>query len=111
MNEIIFFAIGLVCLTASLLMLSRFFAVWWAIVLLLTTPAWFYLALTLGSEMDARKSHQKVDAMDRKLEQIAEEHKVFREQAEKDEKEFEEKQRASAEAWKKDIESPGTKQD
>jgi hypothetical protein len=110
-SEIIFFAIGLVCLTASLLMLSRFFAVWWSIILLLSTPVWFYLALTLGSEMDARKSNQHVDAMDKKLEQIAEEQKVFREQAAKDEKEFEEKQRTTSEAWKKDIESPGTKQD
>ena len=92
-------------------MLSRFIAVWWAIALLMTTPAWFYLALTLGSEMDASQSRKRVDAMDKKLEQIAEEHKAFREQAERDEKEFEEKQRANAEAWKKDIESPGAKQD
>ena len=111
MNEILFFVAGVASLLISLFLLSRFIAVWWSIILLLSTPGWFYLALTLGSEMDARKSTRKVDEMERKLEQIAEEHKAFREQAEKDEKTFEETQRQNSEAWKKEIEAAGSKQD
>jgi hypothetical protein len=42
----------------------------------------------LGVELDERHSTKRVDEMERKLEQIAEEQKAFREQAEKDEKEF-----------------------
>lgn len=110
-NQILFFVVGVASLVISLLLLSRFIAVWWAIILLLSTPVWFYLALTLGSEMDARTHIKKVDEMQRKLDQIAEEHKTFREQAEKDEKEFEEKQRQNSEVWKKEIESAGEKQD
>ena len=111
MNEILLFGAGVASLVISLMLLSRFVAVWWALILLLTTPVWFYLALTLGSSLDARSSTRKVNEMERKLEEIAEEHKAFREQAEKDEKEFEEKQRMNAEDWKKEIEAAGAKQD
>ena len=111
MTEILLFAAGAASLVCSLLLLSRFIAVWWSIILLLSTPVWFYLALTLGSELDARKSTKTADELERKLEQIAAEHKAFREQTEKDEKEFELTQRQNAEAWKKEIEAAGAKQD
>ena len=111
MFELGLFGIGVASLAISLLLLSRFIAVWWSILLLLSTPVWIYLALTLGVEMDERHSTKRVDEMERKLEQIAEEHKAFREQAEKEEKEFEEKQRLQSEAWKKELDAAGAKQD
>ncbi len=111
MIELGLFGIGVASLAISLLLLSRFIAVWWAMLLLLSTPVWIYLALTVGVELDERQSTKRVDDMERKLEQIAEEHKAYREQAEKDEKEFEEKQRLQSEAWKKELEATGTKQD
>lgn len=79
--------------------------------MLLTTPAWFYLGLTLGSQMDARMNHKVGSELDRKIQQISDEQKLLREQNLKEEKDFEENQRAQTERWKKDIESPGVKQD
>ncbi len=111
MIELGLFGVGVASLAISLLLLSRFIAVWWSILLLLSTPVWIYLALTLGVELDEQHSSRRVDDMERRLEAIAEEHKAFREQAEKDEKEFEEKQRLQSEAWKKELEAAGAKQD
>lgn len=79
--------------------------------MLLTTPAWFYLGLTLGSQMDARMNHKVGSELDLKIQQISNEQKLLREQNLKEEKDFEENQRAQTERWKKDIESPGAKQD
>ena len=79
--------------------------------MLLTTPAWFYLGLTLGSQMDARMNHKVGSELDLKIQQISDEQKLLREQNLKEEKDFEENQRAQTERWKKDIESPGSKQD
>ncbi len=79
--------------------------------MLLTTPAWFYLGLTLGSQMDARMNHKVGSELDLKIQQISDEQKLLREQNLKEEKDFEENQRAQTERWKKDIESPGAKQD
>lgn len=111
MIELGLFGIGVASLAISLVLLSRFIAVWWAIILLLSTPFWIYLALTLGVQLDAQHSTKRADEMERKLEIIAEEHKAFREQTEKDEKEFEEKQRLQSEAWKKELDAEGAKQD
>jgi hypothetical protein len=109
--ELGLFGIGIASLALSLLLLSRFIAVWWSLLLLISTPVWIYLALTLGVDLDEQHNTKRVDDMERKLEQIAEEHKAFREQTEKDEKEFEEKQRQQSEAWKKELDAAGTKQD
>ena len=111
MIELGLFGVGIASLAISLMLLSRFIAVWWSLIMLLSTPVWIYLALTLGVELDERHSTKRVDEMERKLELIAEEQKAFREQAEKDEKEFEEKQRLQSEAWKKELDAAGVKQD
>ncbi len=79
--------------------------------MLLTTPAWFYLGLTLGSQLDARASHKKGSELELKIEQLSVEQQRLREQNLKEEKDFEENQRAQTERWKKEIESPGIKQD
>ena len=79
--------------------------------MLLTTPAWFYLGLTLGSQLDARTNHKKGSELEIKLEQLSEEQQRLREQNLKEEKDFEENQRVQTERWKKEIEAPGTKQD
>lgn len=79
--------------------------------MLLTTPAWFYLGLTLGSQLDARTNHKKGSELEIKLKQLSEEQQRLREQNLKEEKDFEENQRVQTERWKKEIESPGTKQD
>ena len=111
MNEYIFFGIGITSLVISLILLSRFIAFWWSLLMLLTTPAWFYLGLTLGSQLDARTNHKKGSELELKIEQLSEEQKLLREQNLKEEKDFEENQRVQTERWKKEIESPGTKQD
>jgi len=110
-SEYIFFGVGTVSLVISLILLSRFIAFWWSLLMLLTTPAWFYLGLTLGSQMDARMNHKVGSELDLKIQQISDEQKLLREQNLKEEKDFEENQRAQTERWKKDIESPGAKQD
>jgi hypothetical protein len=110
-SEYIFFGVGAVSLVISLILLSRFIAFWWSLLMLLTTPAWFYLGLTLGSQMDARMNHKIGSDLDLKIQQISDEQKLLREQNLKEEKDFEENQRAQTERWKKDIESPGAKQD
>ncbi len=79
--------------------------------MLLTTPAWFYLGLTLGSQLDARANHKKGSELEIKIEQLSEERQRLREQNLKEEKDFEENQREQTERWKKEIESPGAKQD
>ena len=79
--------------------------------MLLTTPVWFYLGLTLGSQLDARTNHKKGSELEIKLEQLSEEQQRLREQNLKEEKDFEENQRTQTERWKKEIESPGIKQD
>jgi hypothetical protein len=79
--------------------------------MLLTTPAWFYLGLTLGSQLDARANHKKGSELEIKIEQLSEERQRLREQNLKEEKDFEENQREQTERWKKEIESPGMKQD
>jgi hypothetical protein len=79
--------------------------------MLLTTPAWFYLGLTLGSQLDASTNHKKGSELEIKLEQLSEEQQRLREQNLKEEKDFEENQRTQSERWKKEIESPGIKQD
>ena len=79
--------------------------------MLLTTPAWFYLGLTLGSQLDATTRHKKGAELEIKLEQLSEEQHRLREQNLKEEKDFEENQRTQTERWKKEIESPGIKQD
>ncbi len=109
--ELSLFGAGVASLAISLVLLSRFIAFWWSAILLLSTPVWIYLALTVGVELDARHSTRQADEMDRRLEQIAEEHKSFHEQAEQDEKNLEEQQRLQAEAWKKELEAAGDKQD
>ena len=48
--------------------------------MLLTTPAWLYLGLTLGSELDARVSHKKGYELELKMQKISEEQKLLREQ-------------------------------
>ncbi len=111
MIELSLFGAGVASLLISLVLLSRFIAFWWSVILLLTTPVWIYLALTLGVQLDARHSTKVADEMERKLEQIEAEHKAFREQAEQDEKTFEEQQRLQSEAWKKELEAAGAKQD
>ena len=58
--------------------------------MLLTTPAWFYLGLTLGSQMDARMNHKVGSELDLKIQQISDEQKLLREQNLKEEKDFEE---------------------
>jgi len=110
-NEYIFYGVGITCLLISLILLSRFIAFWWSLLMLLTTPAWFYLGLTLGSQLDARTNHKKGSELEIKLEQLSEEQQRLREQNLKEEKDFEENQRVQTERWKKEIESPGTKQD
>jgi hypothetical protein len=110
-NEYIFFGIGSISLVISLILLSRFIAFWWSLLMLLTTPAWFYLGLTLGSEMDARMSHKKGSELELKMQQISEEQKILREQNTQEEKDFEEHQRTQIEKWKKELESPGMKSD
>jgi hypothetical protein len=110
-NEYIFFGIGITSLVISLILVSRFIAFWWSLLMLLTTPAWFYLGLTLGSQLDARTNHKKGSELEIKLEQLSEEQQRLREQNLKEEKDFEENQRVQTERWKKEIESPGTKQD
>jgi hypothetical protein len=110
-NEYIFFGVGITCLLISLILLSRFIAFWWSLLMLLTTPAWFYLGLTLGSQLDARTNHKKGSELEIKLKQLSEEQQRLREQNLKEEKDFEENQRVQTERWKKEIESPGTKQD
>ena len=79
--------------------------------MLLTTPAWFYLGLTLGSQLDAWANHKKGSELEIKIEQLSEERQRLREQNLKEEKDFEENQREQTERWKKEIESPGMKQD
>ena len=79
--------------------------------MLLTTTAWFYLGLTLGSQLDATTSHKIGAELEIKLEQLSEEQQRLREQNFKEEKDFEENQRTQTERWKKEIESPGIKQD
>ncbi len=79
--------------------------------MLLTTPAWFYLGLTLGSQLDAQANHKKGSELEIKIEKLSEERQRLREQNLKEEKDFEENQRAQTERWKKEIESPGVKQD
>ena len=79
--------------------------------MLLTTPAWFYLGLTLGSQLDARANHKKGSELELKIERLSEERQRLREQNLKEEKDFEENQQAQTERWKKEIESPGIKQD
>ncbi len=111
MSEYIFFGVGIVSLVISLILLSRFIAFWWSLLLLLTTPAWFYLGLTVGSQLDARANHKKGSELELKIEQLSEEQKRLREQNLKEERDFEENQRAQTERWKKEIESPGMKQD
>lgn len=111
MNEYIFFCVGIASLVISILLLSRFVAFWWSLLMLLTTPVWFYLGLTLGNRLDAHITTKKTTELEQKLERLSEEQKVLREQSEKDEKEFDEQQRVHSEAWKKDLESPGPKQD
>ena len=111
MNEYIFFGVGIISLVISLILLSRFIAFWWSLLMLLTTPAWFYLGLTLGSQLDATTSHKKGAELEIKLEQLSEEQQRLREQNLKEEKDFEENQRVQTERWIKEIESPGTKQD
>jgi hypothetical protein len=110
-NEYIFFGVGITSLVISLILLSRFIAFWWSLLMLLTTPAWFYLGLTLGSQLDARTNHKKGSELEIKLKQLSEEQQRLREQNLKEEKDFEENQRVQTERWKKEIESPGTKQD
>jgi hypothetical protein len=110
-NEYIFFGVGITSLVFSLILLSRFIAFWWSLLMLLTTPAWFYLGLTLGSQLDARTNHKKGSELEIKLEQLSEEQQRLREQNLKEEKDFEENQRVQTERWIKEIESPGTKQD
>jgi hypothetical protein len=110
-NEYIFYGVGITCLLISLILLSRFIAFWWSLLMLLTTPAWFYLGLTLGSQLDARTNHKKGSELEIKLKQLSEEQQRLREQNLKEEKDFEENQRVQTERWKKEIESPGTKQD
>jgi hypothetical protein len=110
-NEYIFFGVGITCLLISLILLSRFIAFWWSLLMLLTTPAWFYLGLTLGSQLDARTNHKKISELEIKLMQLSEEQQRLREQNLKEEKDFEENQRVQTERWKKEIESPGPKQD
>jgi hypothetical protein len=110
-SEYIFFGVGIVSLVISLILLSRFIAFWWSLLLLLTTPAWFYLGLTVGSQLDARANHKKGSELELKIEQLSEEQKRLREQNLKEERDFEENQRAQTERWKKEIESPGMKQD
>ena len=61
--------------------------------------------------MDARMNHKVGSELDLKIQQISDEQKLLREQNLKEEKDFEENQRAQTERWKKDIESPGAKQD
>ena len=111
MSEYIFFGVGIVSLVISLILLSRFIAFWWSLLLLLTTPALFYLVLTVGSQLDARANHKKGSELELKIEQLSEEQKRLREQNLKEERDFEENQRAQTERWKKEIESPGMKQD
>ncbi len=111
MSEYIFFGVGIVNLVISLILLSRFIAFWWSLLMLLTTPAWFYLGLTLGSQLDARANHKKGSELEIKIEQLSEERQRLREQNLKEEKDFEENQREQTERWKKEIESPGMKQD
>ena len=111
MSEYIFFGVCIVSLVISLILLSRFIAFWWSLLLLLTTPAWFYLGLTVGSQLDARANHKKGSELELKIEQLSEEQKRLREQNLKEERDFEENQRAQTERWKKEIESPGMKQD
>ena len=111
MSEYIFFGVGIVNLVISLILLSRFIAFWWSLLMLLTTPAWFYLGLTLGSQLDARANHKKGSELEIKIEQLSEERQRLREQNLKEEKDFEENQREQTERWKKEIESPGIKQD
>ena len=111
MNEFIFFGVGIISLVISLILLSRFIAFWWSLLMLLTTPAWFYLGLTLGSQLDAQASHKKGSELELKIEQLSVEQQRLREQNLKEEKDFEENQRAQTERWKKEIESPGIKQD
>lgn len=79
--------------------------------MLLTTPAWFYLGLTLGSQLDASTNHKKGSELELKIEQLSAEQQRLREQNLKEEKDFEENQRTQTERWKKEIESPGIKQD
>jgi hypothetical protein len=110
-SEYIFFGVGIVNLVISLILLSRFIAFWWSLLMLLTTPAWFYLGLTLGSQLDARANHKKGSELEIKIEQLSEERQRLREQNLKEEKDFEENQREQTERWKKEIESPGMKQD
>jgi hypothetical protein len=110
-NEYIFFGVGSISLVISLILLSRFIAFWWSLLMLLTTPAWFYLGLTLGSELDARVSHKKGSELELKMQKISEEQKLLREQNTQEEKDFDENQRAQTEKWKKELESPGMKSD
>ena len=79
--------------------------------MLLTTPAWFYLGLTLGSQLDASTNRKKSSELELKIEQLSAEQQRLREQNLKEEKDFEENQRTQTERWKKEIESPGMKQD
>ena len=111
MSEYIFFGVGIISLVISLILLSRFIAFWWSLLMLLTTPAWFYLGLTLGSQLDARASHKKGSELELQIERLSEERQRLREQNLKEEKDFEENQRAQTERWKKEIESLGVKQD
>ncbi len=111
MSEYLFFGVGIISLVISLILLSRFIAFWWSLLMLLTTPAWFYLGLTLGSQLDAQANHKKGSELEIKIEKLSEERQRLREQNLKEEKDFEENQRAQTERWKKEIESPGAKQD
>ena len=111
MSEYIFFGVGIISLVISLILLSRFIAFWWSLLMLLTTPAWFYLGLTLGSQLDARASNKKGSELELQIERLSEERQRLREQNLKEEKDFEENQQAQTERWKKEIESPGIKQD
>jgi hypothetical protein len=110
-SEYIFFGVGIISLVISLILLSRFIAFWWSLLMLLTTPAWFYLGLTLGSQLDAQDNHKKGSELEIKIEKLSEERQRLSEQNLKEEKDFEENQRAQTERWKKEIESPGAKQD
>jgi hypothetical protein len=110
-SEYLFFGVGIISLVISLILLSRFIAFWWSLLMLLTTPAWFYLGLTLGSQLDAQDNHKKGSELEIKIEKLSEERQRLREQNLKEEKDFEENQRAQTERWKKEIESPGVKQD
>jgi len=81
-NEYIFFGVGSISLVISLILLSRFIAFWWSLLML-----------------------------ELKMQKISEEQKLLREQNTQEEKDFDENQRAQTEKWKKELESPGMKSD